>query len=64
MYAAYIAIKAIVDKTSAPVVDRKTLAGGREVRMATELARGLAPPLILIVAVLGSILAGFATPTE
>ena len=64
MYAAYIAIKAIVDKTSAPVVDRKTLAGGREVRLATELARGLAPPLILIVAVLGSILAGFATPTE
>ncbi len=28
------------------------------------LARGLAPPLLLIVAVLGSILGGYATPTE
>ena len=28
------------------------------------LVRGLAPPLVLIVAVLGSILGGFATPTE
>ena len=32
--------------------------------MLRELARGLAPPLALIVAVLGSILAGYATPTE
>ena len=29
-----------------------------------QLARGLAPPLLLIVAVLGSILGGYATPTE
>jgi tripartite ATP-independent transporter DctM subunit len=31
---------------------------------ASTLLRGLAPPLILIVAVLGSILGGYATPTE
>ena len=29
-----------------------------------ELLKGLLPPLLLIVAVLGSILAGAATPTE
>ena len=32
--------------------------------MVRQLAKGLAPPLLLIVAVLGSILLGFATPTE
>ena len=29
-----------------------------------ELAKGLAPPIVLIIAVLGSILGGYATPTE
>ena len=32
--------------------------------MVAQLAKGLAPPILLIVAVLGSILFGFATPTE
>ena len=32
--------------------------------MVAQLAKGLAPPILLIVAVLGSILLGFATPTE
>ena len=40
------------------------LAEGREVHIGRELLAGLIPPLVLIVAVLGSIMGGIATPTE
>jgi tripartite ATP-independent transporter DctM subunit len=61
VYIVYILIKAIIDPESAPATpvspeDRKNLP--REVVVA------LVPPLLLIVAVLGSILGGVATPTE
>ena len=61
MYIAYIAATALTRPERAP--------GRRDTRpdagaIARQLAKGLAPPMLLIVAVLGSILAGFATPTE
>jgi tripartite ATP-independent transporter DctM subunit len=64
LYLIYIAITAYLKPERAPVVDRKSLTSRRKVGLVRELARGLAPPLILIVTVLGSILAGYATPTE
>ena len=58
LYMAYIAATALLRPTRVP-------AAAEEDRVASAaLARGLAPPLLLIVAVLGSILAGLATPTE
>ena len=61
LYLAWILIKAIIDPKSCPATpvakeDRGTLA--------KEVVTALVPPLLLIVAVLGSILGGFATATE
>ncbi|HEV7291388.1 MAG TPA: TRAP transporter large permease subunit [Devosia sp.] len=61
LYMSWVIVKAIIDPKSAPATpvppeERKDLA--REVLVA------LLPPLLLIIAVLGSILAGVATPTE
>jgi len=61
MYIAYILFKAVVDPQSCPATpvpedERKDLP--REVVVA------LVPPLLLIIAILGSILGGVATPTE
>lgn len=61
LYLAWILAKSIVDPKSCPplVMSEEQRAGlGRRVLGA------LAPPLLLILAVLGSILAGIATPTE
>ena len=61
LYLLYIATVGVMRPKRAP--------GRQEARpapsiMVRQLAKGLAPPLLLIVAVLGSILFGFATPTE
>ena len=62
LYAAYIALVAWRRPERAPAaVAEDASEAPREVGA---LLRGLAPPLALIVAVLGSILAGLATPTE
>ncbi len=59
LYAAYIAATALWRPQRAPA------GPARQARMPPrQLVRGLAPPMLLIVAVLGSILAGYATPTE
>lgn len=61
LYLAWIAFKAFTDPKSAPAtpVPAAERAGlGREILVA------LIPPLLLILAVLGSILGGVATPTE
>lgn len=58
LYILYIAVYAWIRPEHAPAVEEhETLDVG-------ELLRGLAPPLLLIAAVLGSILSGAATPTE
>lgn len=61
LYAGWVIFKAITDPQSCPALEvtaeeRRTL--GRDVAVA------LIPPMVLIVAVLGSILAGIATATE
>jgi tripartite ATP-independent transporter DctM subunit len=61
LYAAFIIFKAVTDPKSCPatpVPEAERASLGREVLVA------LVPPLLLIVAVLGSILGGVATPTE
>lgn len=60
-YMMYMGITAWLKPETAPaVIDRPTL-DGKSVR---QLISGLLPPLALILAVLGSILTGIATPTE
>jgi len=60
LYIAYLAVTALLAPDRAPGRQREQ----RESGSWRVLLRGLAPPLILIVAVLGSILGGLATPTE
>ena len=57
MYIIYLLIYARLKPEAAPPAEH-----GRA--SALEIVRGLAPPLLLILVVLGSILAGAATPTE
>ncbi len=60
-YMLYMAITAWLKPQSAPaVIDRPQL----DKQFALQLLAGLLPPLALILAVLGSILTGIATPTE
>ena len=61
LYAGFMIFKAVTDPTSCPatpVPEDERASLGREVLVA------LLPPLLLIIAVLGSILGGIATPTE
>ncbi len=60
LYIAYQIVIAILRPESSPAVPRDH-AGGP---MAGRIGRALIAPIVLIVAVLGSILAGIATPTE
>ena len=66
LYTAYVAIIAWLKPELAPAADRKELMAelGHKSGLGMLLLKGLVPPLVLIVAVLGSILGGFATPTE
>ncbi len=60
-YGLYIAAVAVIRPDWAPTPSDQ---GELEPFDLRQLIRGLIPPLVLIVAVLGSILAGIATPTE
>ncbi|SFU92980.1 TRAP transporter large permease [Halomonas korlensis] len=66
LYIAYVAVVAWLRPQSAPPADRKELMAelGHEGGLGWLLLKGLVPPIVLIIAVLGSILGGFATPTE
>jgi tripartite ATP-independent transporter DctM subunit len=57
LYIAYLLIYAVLKPESAPVANTERIAGH-------EIRNSLLPPLVLITVVLGSILAGAATPTE
>jgi len=63
MYAIYIAIIAWFNPKAAPAIpaEERTLKGAA---LGKEIALVMVPPLALIVIVLGSIFAGWATPTE
>ena len=60
LYIGWIIIKSIIDPESAPAL----VEGKRPEGLWGEVLRALLPPALLIVAVLGSILTGIATPTE
>ena len=60
LYATYLLSRAFYQPKSAPATSGETDSGP----LLVALSKGLAPPLFLITAVLGSILLGYATPTE
>jgi tripartite ATP-independent transporter DctM subunit len=61
-YIAYLLLLAMISPHSVPVLPENDKSAGRQLWV--KVVRDLAPPLFLIVAVLGSILKGVATPTE
>jgi tripartite ATP-independent transporter DctM subunit len=61
LYIAWILFKTIVDPRSCPPLE---MSDAHRAGLAGRVLRALAPPLALMLAVLGSILAGIATPTE
>ncbi|MBA1148643.1 TRAP transporter large permease subunit [Ectothiorhodospiraceae bacterium WFHF3C12] len=64
LYIIYLSVIAILRPSSTPAIpqeERQAFSGGE---MAMRVLKVLIPPLLLIVAVLGSIMAGAATPTE
>lgn len=65
-YILYMVVVAWLKPETAPAVSREQIQADRKVQepLAVILLKGLVPPVVLIVAVLGSILTGAATPTE
>ncbi|AMD02546.1 Sialic acid TRAP transporter permease protein SiaT [Halomonas chromatireducens] len=65
-YIVYLTAVAWLKPETAPAADRQSLMDelGHRGSVWPLLIKGLIPPVLLIVAVLGSILGGFATPTE
>ncbi len=64
LYMLYIAIVAIAKPEWAPPIPAEELAAISRKEMLKRVARALVPPLFLMLAVLGSIFAGIASPTE
>jgi tripartite ATP-independent transporter DctM subunit len=64
LYVLYIAVLALWKPASMPAIPPEDRRLARESGFALRLLRALVAPLVLILAVLGSILAGIATPTE
>jgi tripartite ATP-independent transporter DctM subunit len=60
LYILYLAVVAFLKPALMPAYER----GDDDAVSVAQILRALLPPLLLIFAVLGSILAGFATPTE
>ena len=63
LYMVYIAIRCIIQKSAGPAITGEKADVSASARLLL-LIRSLVPPLIVVVAVLGSILAGLASPTE
>jgi TRAP-type mannitol/chloroaromatic compound transport system permease large subunit len=61
LYGAWVVVRALLDPSSAPAL---TMTADERDGLAARVVVALIPPLALIVAVLGSIIAGVATPTE
>jgi len=64
LYLIYILVAAYLRPGIAPAIPRSELAAITGKEMARRVGRALFPPLFLMVAVLGSIFAGVASPTE
>jgi len=64
LFIVYILLAAIFRPKTAPAIPKAELAAISARQMAGRVLRALIPPLFLMVAVLGSIFAGIASPTE
>ena len=64
LFILYIVIMAIFRPETAPAIPKEELDAIAARQMAAMVGKALVPPLFLIVAVLGSIFAGIASPTE
>lgn len=64
LYIVYILIKAWIDPDSAPEIPEEEIAAFKKDNFIMKVIKAFVLPLFLIVAVLGSILGGYATPTE
>jgi tripartite ATP-independent transporter DctM subunit len=64
LYLAWLAFVARTRPQSMPAITAHPQAAATAGSLAERVLRGLVPPLLLIIGVLGSILAGIATPTE
>jgi tripartite ATP-independent transporter DctM subunit len=64
LYVAFVLLKAWLQPAAMPALDRRDLPVETPRQLARRLLAALIVPLSLILAVLGSILAGIATPTE
>lgn len=62
LYILYVVAVAYLSPSSAPAIKQSTSQETKD--LMRQIAKALVPPLALIVAVLGSILTGIATPTE
>jgi len=63
LYVVYLAVVALIRPSAMPAIPKEELPADRAALWA-QVGKTLLPPLFLIVAVLGSILGGLATPTE
>ena len=63
LYLVYLVLKGWFQPDTMPVIPNTGLSTNRQ-SLGIRIAKGLLPPLSLIVAVLGSIVGGLATPTE
>ena len=63
LYLLYLAYIAMTQRDALPTATDEQLQSSGGMVLAVRVLRGLLPPLLLILAVLGSILAGIATPT-
>ena len=64
LFITYIVIVAIIRPKDAPAVSKAELAAISPRQLMARVTKALLPPMFLIVAVLGSIFAGIASPTE
>jgi tripartite ATP-independent transporter DctM subunit len=64
LYLVYILITGLLNPKSAPAIDKDTLGEISKAELVKRVSVSLFPPLFLMVAVLGSIFAGIASPTE
>jgi tripartite ATP-independent transporter DctM subunit len=64
LFIVYILIAAFLRPGVAPAISKEELAAISPRQLAAQVGRALFPPLFLMVAVLGSIFAGIASPTE
>lgn len=66
LYITYVLIRSFINPKIAPKVDKEILKQEYKIEgsLFWMLIKALLPPILLIIAVLGSILGGFATPTE